>query len=298
MESKIIKDLDKILVGQKTESRWIDYTWRDVILYALAVGAKAEDVNYTYEKDLVVIPTFGAVPYWASVNVKPYQWMPLPASMIANDMIKPTVAFLNMDHEIIMHRPIDPIKGTFQFSDVITDVYDRGEGKGAVVKTRMDVRDEAGRLICTNYSTTFFHEAGGFGGKPMPRSTVVIPDREPDIVVDDYVSPVQNLLYRLTGDTNLIHVDPVYVKEVGFDRPFMQGLCSFGFSCRMLIGALTPGEPGRMTRMAAQMTSILYPDTDVALHAWVVDEGKAYFRFVNKETGKAVLDRGVFEYKA
>ena len=49
--------------------------------------------------------------------------MPLPASMLADEIIKPTISFLNMDHEIIMYRPIDPIKGTFQYQDVITDVY-------------------------------------------------------------------------------------------------------------------------------------------------------------------------------
>ena len=193
-----------------------------------------------------------------------------------------------------MHRPIDPIKGTFQYQDVITDVYDRGEGKGAVIKTRVDVRDEAGNAVCTNYSTTFFHEAGGFGGKPMPKSPVVIPERKPDVEADDYISPVQNLLYRLTGDTNLVHVDPEYARKMGFESSFMQGLCSFGFACRMAIAALIPGEPERMTRMAAQMSSVLYPDTPVRLELWHAGEKQAYFRLMNLKTGKPVLNRGVF----
>ncbi len=289
--------LDEILVGQKMEPRYMEYNWRDVVLYALAVGAKREDLMYTYEKELKTIPSFGTVPYWGTVNVRPYQWMPLPASMLANDIIKPTISFLNMDHEIIIHRPIDPIKGTFQWQDEITDVYDRGEGKGAVVKTKIVVRDEAGRDVCTNYSTTFFHEAGGFGGVPMPKSDVVIPDKAPDVEIDDYISPVQNLLYRLTGDTNLVHVDPAYAQKMGFETSFMQGLCSFGFACRMAIGELIPGEPERMTRMAAQMTSVLFPDTPVALQLWKVDDTKCYFRLMNKVTGKAVLNRGVFEWK-
>ena len=196
-----------------------------------------------------------------------------------------------------MHRPIDPIKGTFQYQDVITDVYDRGEGKGAVVRTRIDVRDEAGNDVCTNYSTTFFHEAGGFGGAPMPKSPVQIPDRGPDVEIDDYISPVQNLLYRLTGDTNLVHVDPQYAQKMGFETSFMQGLCSFGFACRMAIGARIPGEPERMTRMAAQMTSVLFPDTPIMLQLWKMGEGTAYFKLVNKTTGKAVLNRGVFEWR-
>lgn len=289
-------DLEDILVGKKMEPRYLEYNWRDVALYALAVGAGPDDLQYTYEKDLKAIPTYGTVPYWGTVNVRPYQWMPRPASMLADEIIKPTVSFLNMDHEIIMHRPIDPIKGTFQWQDQITDVYDRGEGRGAVVKTCIEVRDEAGRNICTNYSTTFFHEAGGFGGMPMPKSPVVIPDRSPDYELDDYISPVQNLLYRLTGDTNLVHVDPEYAQKMGFPRSFMQGLCSFGFSCRMAIKALIPGEPERMTRMAAQMTSVLYPDTPVQLQIWKMGAGTAYFRFVNKIDGKAVLNRGVFEW--
>ena len=285
------------LVGMRTEPRYMEYNWRDIALYALAVGAKAEDLQYTYEKYLKALPTYGTIPYWGTVNVKPYQWMPLPASMIANELIKPTISFLNMDHEIIMHRPIDPIKGTFQYQDVITDVYDRGEGKGAVIKTRVDVRDEAGNPVCTNYSTTFFHEAGGFGGQPMPKSPVVIPDRLPDVEMDDTISPVQNLLYRLTGDTNLVHVDPEYAQQMGFESSFMQGLCSFGFACRMAIAALIPGEPERMTRMAAQMSSVLYPDTPVRLQLWRVAEKQAYFRLMNLKTEKPVLNRGVFEWK-
>lgn len=296
MEKRI--DLAKELVGRKMEPRWLEYNWRDIALYALAVGAKREDLLYTYEKCLKAIPTYGTIPYWGTVNVRPYQWMPLPASMLANELIRPTISFLNMDHELIMHRPIDPIKGTFQYQDTITDVYDRGEGKGAVVRTRVDVRDEAGNLVCTNYSTTFFHEAGGFGGAPMPKSGVIIPERAPDYEEDDYISPVQNALYRLTGDTNLVHIDPEYARKMGFQTAFMQGLCSFGFACRMSIGALIPGQPERMTRMAAQMRSVLYPDTPVRLQLWKNGAGTACFRFLNADTGEAVLDRGVFEWKA
>lgn len=289
-------DLAKLLVGQRMEPRYLEYNWRDIALYALAVGAKAEDLMYTYEKDLKALPSYGTIPYWGTVNVRPYQWMPLPASMLANEIIKPTISFLNMDHELIMHRPIDPIKGTFQYQDRITDVYDRGEGKGAVVKTQIDVRDEAGNLVCTNRSTTFFHEAGGFGGPPMPKSDVVIPDRAPDYEEEDYISPVQHLLYRLTGDTNLIHVDPDYARKMGLESSCMQGLCSFGFCCRMAIGALIPGQPERMKRMAAQMTSVLYPGTPVKFQLWKMEEGKAYFRFLNLNTGKPILNRGVFEW--
>lgn len=51
--------LDEILVGKKMEPRYLEYNWRDVVLYALAVGAKRDDLMYTYEKYLKAIPTYG-----------------------------------------------------------------------------------------------------------------------------------------------------------------------------------------------------------------------------------------------
>ena len=39
------------------------------------------------------------------------------------------------------------------------------------------------------------------------------------------------------------------------------------------------------------------PDTPVQLHLWKLEEGKAAFRFVNAQTGKAILDRGELEWQ-
>ena len=57
------------LAGLATEWRTLPYTWRDCALYALAVGADGREPQYTYEKDMQVIPTFGVLPYWGAVNV-------------------------------------------------------------------------------------------------------------------------------------------------------------------------------------------------------------------------------------
>ena len=34
------------LIGMKMEPRYLEYNWRDVALYALAVGAHKEDLMY------------------------------------------------------------------------------------------------------------------------------------------------------------------------------------------------------------------------------------------------------------
>ena len=272
------------------------YTWRDVALYALAVGAKADDLMYTYEKNMKTLPTFGVLPYWGAVNIQPRIPRPAPAALLAEPLLQNTTAPLHISHELILHRPIDPLKGTMVFQDVITNVFDRGEAKGAVIQTRADVYDEAGNPLCSNIAHTLFRQGGGFGGTPLPKSPVIIPDRPPDQTADDHISATQNVLYRLTGDTNLVHVDPDYAKAHGSERVFMQGLCSFGFACRLAIRMLIPGEPERMKRISAQMRSILYMDTPIQLMLWKIGNRTAYFRLVDRSTGAAVLDRGVFEW--
>lgn len=293
MMSKKLQDL----VGMRTEHRRMSYTWRDMALYALAVGAKADDLQYTYEKNMKALPTFGVLPYWGTVNVEPPLSCPRPAALLAADVIGSTIAPLHMEHELVMHHTI-PTEGALLYQDVITDVYDRGEGKGAVIRTCCQVFDEAETLLCTNTASTLFQEGGGFGGQPMPHSAVQIPNQPADQVFHDHISPVQNLLYRLTGDTNLVHVDPDYARTRGFDRVFMQGLCSFGFACRMAVQALIPGEPERMTRIAAQMRSILYIDTPIRFELWKTGDHAACFRLLNAHTNAAVLDRGVFEWQS
>lgn len=287
-------------IGFSVGPQKIEYNWRDVALYALAVGAHEDDLMYTYERNMKTLPSFGVVPYWNAVNNYPQRPAPYPASVaLMNAMGREyghRVNALHMEHELILHRPIAPIKGSLVFSDEIVGIYDRGEGKGIVAQTKVPVYDEAGNLICENISSTVFFEGGGFGGEKPPKSPVVIPEREPDFVVEDQMSEVQNVLYRLTGDTNHVHVNPDTAKLVGQPKPFMQGLCSFGFACRMGIKAIIPGEPERMTRIAAQMRSICFPGWKVKFWGWKNGDNQVVFQLVT-EDGKPILDKGVIEYR-
>lgn len=56
-------NLEEVLVGKKMEPRYLEYNWRDIALYNLAIGAKKEDIHYTYEKYLKAVPTYGVIPY-------------------------------------------------------------------------------------------------------------------------------------------------------------------------------------------------------------------------------------------
>ena len=147
-------------IGASAGLRKLEYNWRDIALYALAVGANKEDLNYYYEKNMKAIPTFGVIPYWNAVNITPQRPTPYPASLLVSEALQRELGalpgVLHMEHELIMHKPIDPIKGSLVFEDTITNIYDRGKDKGIIVKTQLPVYDEAGNLICTTILVLYF----------------------------------------------------------------------------------------------------------------------------------------------
>ncbi len=284
------------LQGLATEWRTMTYTWRDCALYALAVGAGGAEPQYTYERDMQAIPTFGATPYWGTVNVTPKLPRPRSIPVLVEEILKPEQSYVNLAYEFLYHRPIPPVKGSFVYRDVLTDLFDRGEGRGMAVRSQVEVFDEGGTLLCTNRCTTLFPTLGGYGGRPMPRGNSPIPDRPADLVERDHIGAAQNLLYRLTGDTNLVHVDRAVAVSRGLDGPFVHDLCAYGYACRLAIAGLFPGQPERLRRMYASMKTVLYPDTPVELHLWKLAPGRAAFRLCHGTTGKAILDRGELEW--
>ena len=284
------------LAGLATGWRTMTYNWRDCALYALAVGAGPDEPQYTYEKGMQVIPTFGVTPYWGTVNVTPRLPRPTSVPVLVEEVLKPAASYVNLDYEFLYHRPI-PTAGSFVYRDVLTDLFDRGEGRGMAVRSQQEVFDEAGVLLCTNRCTTLFPTLGGYGGAPLVKAKSPIPDGLPDRTLTDRVGPAQHLLYRLTGDTNLVHVDRAVAQARGLEGPFVHDLCAFGFVCRLAVKALFPGQPERLRRMYAAMKTVLYPDTPLALELWELEPGKAAFRLRNDATGKTVLDRGEIEWE-
>ncbi len=270
-------------LGQKIGPLTNDYTWKDAVLYALGVGAGFSDLNYCYENKLKVIPSFSI----ASIF-----------EILAQIGIKSEVnlaGILHGEQELIFHNPIPP-EGTMTTEGKITQYYDKGKDKGALVIGESDTWHSDGQKLFTSICTIFSRLDGGFGGDNAPKTTFAFPDRDPDFRVDEKPSEDQPLIYRLSGDIFSLHVDPEFAKSSGFEKPIMHGLCTHGFACRALIDKLIPGEPEKARRMVCRFSKTLYPGMAIQTQIWKMEDGRALWRTVNLETGETVIDNGIFEY--
>jgi NAD(P)-dependent dehydrogenase (short-subunit alcohol dehydrogenase family)/acyl dehydratase/putative sterol carrier protein len=259
-----------------------NYDWKDVILYALGVGAGFDELDYTYEKNLKVIPSFSIAAIFDFLG---------HVGVASNLNL---AGLLHGEQELIFHNPI-PTSGTLITEGKIARYYDKG-AKGALIIGESETVHSNGKKLFTNILTIFARLDGNFGGTDAPPNIVEFPERAPDFSVDAFPSPDQPLIYRLSGDIFQLHVDAEFAKMVGFEKPIMHGLCTHGFACRALMASLTPGRPELVRRLACRFSKPLYPGDPIRTLIWMVGEGKALWRTINTRTGETVIDNGIFEY--
>ncbi|OZJ04915.1 Peroxisomal hydratase-dehydrogenase-epimerase [Bifiguratus adelaidae] len=241
-----------------------EYTERDVILYALGVGAKRTDLNYVYENsdNFGVLPTFGVIPAFAAMNAVPFGDF-LPSF---NPMM-----LLHGEQFLSLKKPI-PTSGQFKSTARVIDVLDKG--KGASVILGVTTTDEAGETLFENEFTLFIRGIGGFGGKktsedrgPATASNTP-PQRKPDAIVQEKTAEDQAALYRLSGDWNPLHIDPNMSAMGGFDVPILHGLCSFGIAGKHVLKTYGGDDFGSFKNIKARFAKHVFPGETLETQMW------------------------------
>src|SRR5215211_6893372 len=266
------------------------YTEKDAILYALAVGhghdpTNTDELPFVYEKNLKVLPSFGAVlgwpGFWARDLDTGIDWVNLVAG----------------EQGVVLHRPLAP-RGTVVGRTRVTEIIDKGPGKGALVFSRRTVVDQAsGEKIATATQTTFCRGDSGFGGPardtPPPHP---IPERAPDRVCDLPTRPETALIYRLSGDPNPLHVDSAAARAAGFPRPIMHGLATFGVAGHAILKSLCGYDPARLASIAGRFSSPVFPGETIRTEMWN-DAGVVSFRARVVERDVIALNNGRAEIR-
>jgi hypothetical protein len=197
-------DIEQVL-GAEFEPTTFTYGDREVILYALSIGAVKDPLDpnelaFVYEgspEGLKVFPTF-AVTFPGS---RALQLLSMPGLKFNPMML------LHGEQYLEVKKPL-PAAARITSYGRISHVYDKGGG--ALLLIDMTSEDESGATIALNQISIFIRGIGGFGGDrgPSSRYLNLPPEREPDAVHEEAVPANQALLYRLTGDRNPLHADP------------------------------------------------------------------------------------------
>lgn len=260
-------------------------TRRDTMLYALGVGLGADpcdpnQLKFVYEENLQALPTM------AIILGYPGPWHAHPDTGITRSHV------VHGEQGFVILRPL-PVEGTILGKTRVISVIDKGRDKGALVMTECTVRDKAsGETICTLTSTTFCRADGGFGGPSGPvRSPHPIPERAPDLVCDLPTLPQAALIYRLSGDYNPLHADPVYARKAGFKMPILHGRCTFSVAGHAILKSCCDYDPLRLKSMEGRFSSPVYPGETIRTEIWRAGNIVS-FRSTVPERGVIVLNNG------
>ncbi len=266
------------LVGTKFEPRRVSWNSKDTMLYALGVGARPSDeLDFLYEgRGPKVLPTYAVIPgLYAMGNI---------GRAVKLDITR----MLHGEQSIELLRAL-PAEAELSMESTLSEVWDKG--KAGVIGVRAEFSDADGPVFRT-HSTLFYIGGGGFGGEPGPssRDKNRAPDREPDLVVEYETREDQGAIYRLSGDRVPLHIDPEFAKKAGYDKPFMHGLCSYGFVGRAVLHSLCDGDPERFVSLEGRFAERVEFGDHILTKIWRTGDGEALLR-AETQDGKIALSQ-------
>ncbi len=260
------------------------YTDADTMLYALSIGMGRNPVNprelpYVYEQG------------------EPLRTVPTLATVLVPDMFPKGLGWdysqiLHSEQRLTLYRPLPPA-AELRINKRVVDAFDRGPKLGALVLLEAEGRLASDDTVLFTMGCSIVARGdGGFGGprgKGIPPHRV--PRREPDLSCDIGTRADQALLYRLTGDRNPLHADPARARALGFDRPILHGLCTFGVACNAILQTICDYDYTLIEQFDARFSSPVMPGDTITTDMWQ-DGNVVSFSCTVKERDEVVLRNG------
>ncbi|MDA1064728.1 MAG: MaoC/PaaZ C-terminal domain-containing protein [Proteobacteria bacterium] len=264
----------------------IERVYGDVesMLYAQSVGfgrnpVDRKELPYVYEQGL------------------PLMTVPTMASAIVPDMFPPGLGWdysqvLHVEQRLALYRPLPPA-AELRLDKRVVDVFDLGAKRGAIFLFEVDGRlAKDDTMLFTIGATVMARGDGGFGGMagtgPAPHRA---PRRDPDLSCDTPTRTDQALLFRLNGDRNPLHADPVAAIAAGFPMPILHGLCTYGIACRAILQTICDYDHTLIEGFDARFSLPVLPGDTITTDMWQ-DGNVVSFQCSVKERNIVVLRNG------
>ncbi|MEO7092021.1 MAG: MaoC/PaaZ C-terminal domain-containing protein [Polyangiales bacterium] len=255
---------DLSLVGNKSEPTAFEYDWKQIVLYALGIGAKEDELDYLYEgRGPKTYPSFAVVPTFA------------PMLSLLGRTGGNLAAVVHGGQKVKMHAPL-PAEGKLLTTATIRGIYDMK--KFASVITDTETTDAKGNKLFDTTWSIIFRGGGGFGGNPPPKEDVAAPPTDgtrADFSIAEATTKEQALLYRLSGDLNPLHADPAFAQMAGFPQgPILHGLCTFGYMVRHVVKGACGGDATKLRAFEAQFRKPVWPGDTIVTSGWKLADGR------------------------
>lgn len=272
----------KNLIARHQKDLEVSYGEQEAMLYALAIGMGRNPLDTAELPFVFERPALNVLPTFASI---------LPPAGFLQDCGWDYSQVLHGEQKLRLYRPLPP-RGKLLINRRVVDVFDKGD-KGAIIcietEGRLARNDTA---LFTLGSTIVARADGGFGGPsgsaPSPHQ---IPKRAADMYCNLQTRPDQALIYRLCGDSNPLHADPVFAEKQGFPVPILHGLCTYGIACHAILKTICDYDFTLVAGFDARFTAPVYPGDTVATEMWQ-DGNTISFRCSVPDRGVTVIDNG------
>ena len=253
-------DYDNVMSKVETDLPF-SYSDKDTMLYALSIGLgrdplDANELPFVYEQR------------------EPLRTLPTLATVLVPEVFPVGLGWdytqiLHSEQRLRLFRPLPPAADLLIYKRVV-DVFDRGARNGAMFLLEAEGRLASDDTVLFSIGCTVMARGdGGFGGPrgkgPPPHRP---PRREPDFSCDIVTRPDQALLYRLTGDRNPLHAEPEPAAALGFERPIMHGLCTFGVACRAVQKTVCDYDIALIEQFYARFSSPVLPGVTITTDMW------------------------------
>ncbi|KAF8577536.1 peroxisomal dehydratase [Ramaria rubella] len=300
-------DLEKA-VGHKYETQAVAWNKRDLLLYAVGIGANKDDFSFVYELD----KNFSAFPTYPVV---------LPFKLDLTDVVdfraqargtsRAVEGLPIFDPDRVVHgsqfieiiKPLPAVSGPgWKLVRTLVGIHENR--KGIVVDQETVLFDGNGDAYTRMFSSSFHVGAKAYGksfnkviasaptAKPAPR------DREPSYTFTQEISQEQAIIYRLSGDYNPLHIEPAIGIAAGFGGPILHGLSTFGFVARGILEAVGNNNPKALKSFGVRFTSPVKLGDKIETLVWEVGYGpgdvtELAFMTKNLTSGKFCLGAGI-----